>query len=289
MFRCIKNLLVIIGLLFATIIAFQELLIFPILWCKVFPRSIVSCCDHNGRVPPGLEEVLVTSNDGNATLDIFRGASNKPSGDIGLVFHGNGETIFPYHFIPFLTSVGITSYNVDYRGYGNSTGWPSEEGIYNDAESLWSYVKVREKIDPSRLIVLGNSIGSGPAAYLASKLHPKILVLVAPFEDITTVVQKSQFYKFFTPFLRYRFPVKEFISTLDKRTCVILAHGEADEVIPVGHTHNLTNALSPDVVRFALYSPDASHRDIYYKVEKQLIAAIRECETLSKNRSSNPR
>jgi fermentation-respiration switch protein FrsA (DUF1100 family) len=276
--RIIRNIVAIVLLLVAAIVAYQELLIFPILWCGVLPKVVASKCDYREAIPDGVESLAIPSNDGAALLQSFRRQAKDAHEEFGLVFHGNGETIFPYHFLPFLNAVGITSYNVDYRGYGNSTGWPSEGGIYNDAESLWRYVQDREKTDSSHLTILGNSIGSGPAAYLASKLHPKILILIAPFESIPKVVQKSPIYKYFIPVLRYQFPVSEYLSKLDERTCVILAHGESDEVIPVGHTHNLEKVLPHKVRRIALYSPEANHRDIYYKVEERLLEAVRSCD-----------
>ncbi len=276
--KIIRNIVAVILLSVAAIVAYQELLIFPILWCSVLPDVIASKCDYRDKVPDGVESVKIPSSDGRVVLQSFRRQAKNEHGEFGLVFHGNGETIFPYHFLPFLNAADITSYNVDYRGYGNSTGWPSEEGIYNDAESLWRYVQEREKTDTAHLIILGNSIGSGPAAYLASKLHPKILILIAPFESIPKVVQKSPIYKYFIPLLRYNFPVNEYLSTLDERTCVIMAHGETDDVIPVGHTHNLEKVLPHKVRRMVLYSPEANHRDIYYKVEERLLEAVRGCD-----------
>ena len=62
---------------------------------------------------------------------------------------------------------------VEYRGYGKTDGWLSEKKLYADADAAWDFVVSREKVKAKNVIVVGQSVGTGIAAYLASTHQPK--------------------------------------------------------------------------------------------------------------------
>ena len=69
----------------------------------------------------------------------------------------------------------------DYRGYGRSTGWLSERGIYKDVETIWREAQKRDNATPETALLFGHSLGGGPATYLAEKL--KVAVLITASSD----------------------------------------------------------------------------------------------------------
>jgi fermentation-respiration switch protein FrsA (DUF1100 family) len=253
----------------------QERLIFP---------AAYSSIRYSGAPPAGTTELKATTVDGE-TLTVWRSQPSAPLAkkQVAIIFHGNGETVANRNFMPFLNELGIIAYGFDYRGYGTSTGSPSPEGILRDADSVWELVKQQENIQPDQLILLGNSIGSGPASYLAQKTQAKVLVLIAAYSSLQSVVAQLPIQGLFLPFLRYSFPTAQYVSQLRSSACVVLAHGERDQVIPFSELNKVQSALPAGIVQKVLISREASHNDIFYAVEEQLHRALKECMTDSSN------
>jgi pimeloyl-ACP methyl ester carboxylesterase len=78
---------------------------------------------------------------------------------------------------------------LNYRGYGLSEGSPTEENLLKDALSIYDYVAKREDIDTDKIAVMGRSLGTGVAVYLASERPLKGLILVSPFDSMRGVVK----------------------------------------------------------------------------------------------------
>ncbi len=186
-----------------------------------------------------------------------------------IYFGGNAESVgysansfsqnFPNH----------TIYLVNYRGYGGSDGTPSEKSLYSDA--LLVYDKIKEY--HADIHIIGRSLGSGVATYLASKRPITQLVLVTPFDSIESVAQK----KF--PIYPMSILLKDKYKSID-RVSDITAHqtliiiGEKDEIIPNEHSQLLLDAFVISKVK-SLYLP-RGHNDIqldekYYEEMKRFI------------------
>jgi fermentation-respiration switch protein FrsA (DUF1100 family) len=246
----------------------QELFIFP---GVTFPKSSAPFV-----LLPGVRELKLSTSDGE-TLQAFTTLSEGEEPPfVAVIFHGNGETAEQQNFIPFFKKVGIPALTFDYRGYGHSTGWPSEEGIYKDAEAAAAMVQNLTGLPFSKFVLLGNSIGSGPAAYLASKIQPRALIIVAGYQDFAELVAEKPPYSLLRFGLRYRFPVRDYLRKLTSQ-CVILAHGEKDEIIPFSHLAGISSAVPSSSTLRVLTSDRAMHGDIYYKVEQQLVDETRGC------------
>lgn len=101
----------------------------------------------------------------------------------GLIwFYGNMETIGG--IAPVLREFrppGIGMVVLDYRGYGESAGAPTEAGVYRDAETAWHFLATRPEIDSARIAVYGRSIGSAVALYLATQRPVRAIVLESAF------------------------------------------------------------------------------------------------------------
>lgn len=110
-----------------------------------------------------------------------------------LFFHGNGETVPDYDSIaPFFHQVGFSLFVVDYRGYGFSTGKPSVGTLMPDAEAIHHFFQSQVRINGAPApVVMGRSLGSGPATHLAHK-YPEAyagLILESGFADVLPLLE----------------------------------------------------------------------------------------------------
>jgi uncharacterized protein len=130
---------------------------------------------------------------------------------------------------------------LDYRGFGKSQGKiSSEKQLYNDIQIV--YDSLQTKYSENNIVIIGYSIGTGPAANLASANHPKLLILKAPYYNLPDLVQR---YIRILPsfFIRYKFMTNE---SLPKIQCpVIIFHGDRDETIYVGSSYKLKELFKP--------------------------------------------
>jgi fermentation-respiration switch protein FrsA (DUF1100 family) len=145
-------------------------------------------------------------------------------------FHGNGGNLS--NWSPILAGIVRRGYSViavDYRGYGLSTGRPTEQGIYRDVDALvaraWPDADHRVP-----LVYWGRSLGGAVAAYAATVRKPDGVILEAGFPDARSVTRGSPALAVLSRFSSYRFPTAEFINTAN--VPVLQLHGDRDSVIP---------------------------------------------------------
>ncbi|WP_373072766.1 alpha/beta hydrolase [Sulfurimonas sp.] len=139
-----------------------------------------------------------------------------------IYFGGNAEDV-EYNFLRFtMTFKKHTVYLVQYRGYLNSTGIPNEKSLYSDALHIYDQIKNRYE----SVSVIGRSLGSGIATYLASKREIEKLVLVTPFDSIEKVAQQK--FKIFpiSLMLRDKYDSASRIEDIDTDTLIIYAQND---------------------------------------------------------------
>jgi pimeloyl-ACP methyl ester carboxylesterase len=141
---------------------------------------------------------------------------------------------------------------IDYRGYGNSQGRPSESGLQRDAQACLDYLLSRQDIDSSKLILLGASLGGAVAVSLAYDNPDKIrgLMLENTFTSIDDMVlvimarlgvkRPGLFRWFLRIFVRSHWASKQRISSL--RVPLLLLVGQKDELVPPTHSDELLEA-----------------------------------------------
>jgi len=230
---------------------------------QICPAAVGSLLTGNLRsndLPQGIEAFRVETLDGE-NLEVWKlEVQNSPH--IALFFHGNGGTLdkfYPYQL--WLAELGYTSYSFDYRGFGYSSGWPSQAGIKEDASSVEKFILEKEGITSEQLTSVGYSIGTAPAAYLASIHEPKSLVLLAPFTSIDAVVANHPFFRFFGSFLDWHLPTKTWVASL-KKTCLLVAHGDKDTIIAPAFGHEVYTAYQGSGRKEFLALPTTNHNDI---------------------------
>ena len=122
---------------------------------------------------------------------LFLPPSRSPSNKLIIYFHGNAEDLgLAYSKCDHLrTALEMNVLVVEYPSYGvyaDSKG-PSEQKILADAELVYNFVQDVARISEKDIIVMGRSLGSGPATHLAAKYDPASLILVCPYTSIKSV------------------------------------------------------------------------------------------------------
>ena len=173
-------------------------------------------------------------------------------------FHGNGGNLSLWSdAIVGIHRRGFAVLAVDYRGYGVSTGRPSERGMYRDVDA--TVAAARERAHPDAPVIYwGRSLGTVAAAYGATVSRPDGLVLEAGFPDARSVVSGSPILWGLLYFSTYRFPTREWLARVD---CpVLFLHGDADSVIPYRHGRALHDGYAGPK-RFVTI-PGGDHNDL---------------------------
>lgn len=252
----------------------QDLQIFPALVPSLMKKKV----REPDKVPPGIKSTFLTTPDGKK-IEMWQMLVEPQPGKVrraALILHGNGGPVDSFlGYQKWLDSLGISSYQVEYRGHGRSTGWPTEKGINLDAETGMKFLLGREEIDPSKVIVVGISLGSGPAAYLAKRFNVGTLVLITPYTSLPEVVKDSPILKYLVPFLWYKFPTQQYLEGTS--ACVVMAHGRKDDVIPFSHFERLKNEFTGKGGLQTVVSEEASHNDLFGLIKPELSEKLRTC------------
>ena len=134
---------------------------------------------------------------------LVSGPIRRPS-PLVIYFGGNGEEVS--WLVPEYSRVADwAALLVNYRGYGLSEGHPSETMLYRDALALYDRATRRPDIDSRRVIVIGRSLGTGVATYLASQRSVAGVVLISPYDSLVQVAHEAYPFLPMNLFLRHRF------------------------------------------------------------------------------------
>ena len=117
---------------------------------------------------------------------------------------------------------------IDYPGYGDSSGQPSQKSIFAMVTATYDYAASRSDVDPARIVVEGYSIGTGPATYLASQRDVAGLVLIAPYDNGIDLYnsQLDIFHGPLTLLVTQRFTSDEYAQTVGVSPLIITSTGD---------------------------------------------------------------
>ena len=174
-------------------------------------------------------------------------------------FHGNGGHIGHRGFKArgFLDR-GYGVLLVEWRGYGGNEGAPTEGGLYADGRAALKFLE-QQGIGPKKIVLYGESLGSGVAVELASKGGGGALVLEAPFTSLVAAAA-DRFPVFPVRWLiRDRFDSR---SKIDKVTVpLLIIHGDVDSVLPVALGRALLEKANDP--KQGVFIPRAGHNNLY--------------------------
>jgi uncharacterized protein len=244
--RLVNAILVAYVVVLVILLALQRQLLFP---TDKAPPSL-----ERAGLAGLMESVSVTTADGLTLLAWY----HRPPGNqtpLIVLFHGNGGTIeIRAAKAKTYISAGLGVLLLEYRGYGGNPGNPSEAGLYADGRAALAFVAA-QGIAPDRVVLLGESLGTGVAVEMAVEQRVAALVLEAPYSSIADVAQ-SHFPWFPVWWLiRDRFDSVAKIARVGVPLFVV--HGERDRTIPVRFARTLFAAAAQP--KEAMWLSDAGH------------------------------
>jgi len=223
---------------------------------------LIGCCTPNALIfyPPAdayrvdSHTTLIPTDDGEKIAVTFFAPPDTNAFTL-LFSHGNAENLGQMR--PILERFNVMGYGVcayDYRGYGLSTGKPSEKACYADVQTVYSYLTKEKGIAPGSIVSYGRSLGGAMAVLIASEKPVGGLVLESAFVSAFRVVSR-------VPLLPFDLFTNN--DKIQQVSCpVYIMHGTADELIAVWHGKKLYE-LAPDPKR-AYWVEGAGHNDLVH-------------------------
>ncbi len=238
--------LVLYGGLLALVFTFQRSL-------QYFPSTARVTAAEVGLA--GFSDLALRTSDGESVVAWWK--PPEPGRAVLVYFHGNGGSLWNRQDrARRLTEDGRGLLLASYRGYSGSTGTPSEEGLRRDAEAAYRFVAGR--YEPGRIVLYGESLGTGVAVGLAAERPNGGLILDAPF---TSAVDVARGHYWFFPvdwLMRDQFRSLGRIESL--KAPLLVLHGDRDGIIPIAHGEKLF-AAAPEPKRFVRL-PGVGHAEV---------------------------
>lgn len=204
-----------------------------------YPSKIVSVSPADIRLP--FEDLRLLTSDGVSIAAWYVPAEN--TGKTVLFFHGNGGNMGGrIDLVQAMHEMGLNVLIIDYRGYGNSEGRPSEEGTYLDADAAWQYLTGKLGVPGSDIVIYGRSLGGAVACWLAAEKAPAALVLESTFTSIPDMAAGQ--YPFLPVRLFCRFGYTTTDNVQNVRCPVLISHGRDDRVVPYEHGRKILDAAN---------------------------------------------
>lgn len=205
-----------------------------------------------------LETVSIPTTD-DQTL---QGLLCSPEGSRGLIIicHGNGDLLcFMEEEVLFMgQEFNMAVLAFDYRGFGNSEGFPSSKRLYEDGQAVYDYA-MEQGFPPEKVVVFGRSLGGAIAVSIASENKVAGLGLQSTFSSITEVAARKFFWLPVRWLIRNQFPSEEKIVNYDGP--LVQCHGTADRVVPFEFGEKLHAAATNTSSKVFVEEPGRGHNN----------------------------
>jgi pimeloyl-ACP methyl ester carboxylesterase len=185
---------------------------------------------------------------------LVRGAA--PRAPLVIYYGGNAEELSWQMTEPWPADWSLAL--VNYRGYGESDGNPSEAALFGDALAVFDALARRGDVDRDRVVLVGRSLGSGVATYVAAERRVAAVVLISPFDSMTALGQRHYPWLPVGLLLKHPFDSASRAPRIDAPLLAIAAGG--DRIIPPSHSRRLVEAWAGPK-RF-VELPGADHNDL---------------------------
>jgi fermentation-respiration switch protein FrsA (DUF1100 family) len=182
----------------------------------------------------------------------------QANGRVIVYFHGNGGNIaYRGERLRHFVDKGFGALFLEYRGYGGNLGSPTEEGLFADARAALDFLN-SEGVRADRIVLYGESLGSGVAVQMASERPVALLLLEAPYASIAAVA------RWHYPFLPVDLILKDRFDSLSRigavKSPILVLQGGRDNVIPIESGRELF-AAAPEPKEIWV-APDGGHNDL---------------------------
>lgn len=195
--------------------------------------------EHVYQHPLPFTEHWIDTPHGGQLNALYIPFAGKAKGTV-LFFHGNAGTLDQWGYTyTLLHEAGYHLLIYDYRGYGKSTGYRTQERLYQDAEAVYDWLRQRET--PERIVLYGRSMGSTFACRVAASRSCRLLILETPFSSMRDLFYS--YYPFLPPVFRfkYSFPSRRYLEKVD--ASVVVFQGTRDFIVPYRNARRLIGAL----------------------------------------------
>jgi len=225
---------------------------------------------HTPEMRPDLKrmnttEMFIPSSD-NTSLNAFFFPSDN-SEEVLLFLHANSGNV--YHrmdIVSALRDMGINVLLIDYRGFGLSTGSPSEQGMYEDSIAAFHFIQNQLGFDSKNIFILGRSIGSAAAIHVASERDIAGLILISPLASGRDVMNKIGLW-WLSWMMGSSFDNQSMVKNVTAPTLIV--HGNKDRVVKISSGKKLYNAMLMTNKRFVEIE-GAGHNNLMYLSEARL-------------------
>ncbi|SEH25722.1 alpha/beta hydrolase [Magnetospirillum fulvum] len=248
-----------------------------LLGLMLFQRDMIYRPDPTRTDPAdiGLSEMMpvaVRAQDGRQITSWYAPPLH-PHAPTLVMFHGNaGTNARRAHKARFLLDAGFGVFMVEYRGYGGNSGRPSEADLTADARAVLDWLKGRG-VAAERLILCGESIGSGVAMAMTREIEPLAVILECPFTALADLAPP------YVPKRLARLLMRDHFDNLSQITRLkaplLIVHGEQDSLTPPAMARALI-AAAGSTDKGAVFLPLAHHNDLWdHGAERPILDFLR--------------
>lgn len=220
---------------------------------SVFQRSLIY---YPTKETPHPFETQIFSNQGEKIKVTV--LNKKAHSNAILFFGGNAENVSKHAKNHLENHPKHTLYLVNYRGYGGSTGQPTESNLFSDALYIFDQIQPNHP----KISIMGRSLGTGVASYVAAKRVIDKLVLITPYDSIESIAVKQY------PIFPIKWLIKDSFNSyklapsIKVETLILIAQN--DRVIPLVHSKRLISAFNPKLLEIKIIR-NSNHSDISHK------------------------
>lgn len=224
-------------LLCIALVLLQDKIIFP--RSKLSEEAIAVAAKKDN-----VDNIALKMHDGTEVRGWLVNNSKSEKSNLVIYFGANAEELS--NLIPRVSKFDNWSIAlINYRGYGASDGTPGEEELCSDSLDIYDYFASRNDINKNNIVIMGRSIGTGVATYLAEKRNTEAVILVSPFETLTSVVKEKCPILPVNMLLKYKFDSISRAPEIKSPLLVIV--GSKDLFVPKWHSEKLAKAWGGQV------------------------------------------
>jgi len=233
-----------------------------------FPTTTLQATPEDAGL--SYEDVWLSSKDGLRLHGWYVPAAE--AAPVLLFFHGNaGNISHRLSSIRVFHDLGLSVLIIDYRGYGQSEGRPSEPGLYQDAEAAWRYLRDERGVPAQRIVLFGRSLGAAVAARLGvtADSPPGAVILESAFTSAPDLGAELLPWMPVRRLIRVDYDTRAAVEQL--RVPILIAHSVEDEVVPFSHGERLFEA-APEPKRFL--TMQGGHNDGFLRSQPNYSRAL---------------
>ncbi len=207
----------------------------------VFPRHLIPTPQRTEIGWPGGQQIWLDTDEGRTEVWFIPAEASSTFERVPAVLfaHGNAELIdHQQTIVEGYLRIGVSVMLCEYRGYGRSSGTPSQKHLVADFRRCYELLTQMDRVDAGRIVLHGRSIGTGVVSAVAAECKPAAVILRSPFLSVRRMAASM----LIPPFLVLD-PFDNVTALRAYGGPVLILHGNRDRVIPVEHGRRLAKLV----------------------------------------------